>query len=191
LDNEVPAPLRTIDAVMPDGAVIRIRHYGNRGGPRLAMSHGNGLAIDGYLPFWGSLRARYELIVFDFRNHGPNPTHRLDHHSWHAFIGDLEHIFQLVQKEFGAKRTVGVFHSLSAVSAAMHTQRMGVRWDPLVLFDPPFYPRDGHPLRESQALDVDTLRDAPSGARLATRTRSSWRGSSASTSRDGSPQPTN
>jgi pimeloyl-ACP methyl ester carboxylesterase len=142
---------------MDDGAVIRIHQHGNPGGPRLALSHGNGLAIDGYLPFWGPLRERYELILFDFRNHGQNPTHRIEHHNWPTFIDDLEHIFHLVQREFGAKRTVGVFHSLSAVSATMHTQRMGRRWDPLVLFDPPFYPHDGHPLRESQATDVDTI----------------------------------
>src|ERR1700680_3073356 len=101
---EVPEPLRTIDAVMDDGAVIRIRQHGNPDGPRLALSHGNGLAIDGYLPFWRSLRARYELIVFDFRNYGRNPTHRLDHHNWPTFIRDPEHLFHLVQKEFGAKR---------------------------------------------------------------------------------------
>lgn len=157
MSNDVPEPLRTIDAVMDDGAVIRIRQHGNPGGPRLALSHGNGLAIDGYLPFWGPLRKRYELIVFDFRNHGQNPTHRLDHHNWPVFIGDLEHIFNLVQKEFGAKRTAGIFHSLSAVSATMHTQRMGKRWDPLVLFDPPFYPRDGHPLREQQKTGEDAI----------------------------------
>ncbi len=157
LTGEVPAPLRTIDAVMDDGAIIRVRQHGNPRGPRLALSHGNGLAIDGYLPFWGPLRERYELIVFDFRNHGRNPTHRLDHHNWPRFIGDLEHIFQLVQREFGAKRTAGVFHSLSAVSASMHTQRIGARWDPLVLFDPPFYPRDGHPLREPQTTGENAI----------------------------------
>jgi pimeloyl-ACP methyl ester carboxylesterase len=157
LSIEVPAPLKTIDAEMEDGAVIRIRQHGNPSGPRLALSHGNGLAIDGYLPFWKSLRERYELILFDFRNHGQNPTHRLDHHNWPTFVRDLEHIFHLVQERFGAKRTTGVFHSLSAVSAAMHIQRMGARWDPLVLFDPPFYPRDGHPLRAPQVLGEDTI----------------------------------
>jgi pimeloyl-ACP methyl ester carboxylesterase len=157
VSNEIPAPLKTIDAVMNDGAVIRVRQHGNPEGPRLALSHGNGLAIDGYLPFWGPLCARYELIVFDFRNHGRNPTHRLDHHNWTNFVGDLEHIFQLVQHQFGARRTTGVFHSLSAVSATMHTQRMGKRWDPLVLFDPPFYPRDGHPLREPQTTGENAI----------------------------------
>jgi pimeloyl-ACP methyl ester carboxylesterase len=150
LIHEVPAPHRTIDAVMDDGAIIRIRQHGNPSGPRLALSHGNGLAIDGYLPFWAPLCDRYEVIAFDFRNHGQNPTHRLDHHNWPTFVSDLQRVFTLIQEHFGVKRTAGVFHSLSAVSATMHSQRMGARWDPLVLFDPPFYPRDGHPLRESQ-----------------------------------------
>ena len=157
MTTEVPAPLRTIDAEMEDGAIIRIRQHGNPRGPRLALSHGNGLAIDGYLPFWERLRERYELILFDFRNHGQNPTHRLERHNWPNFIRDLEHIFQLVQREFGAKRTAGVFHSMSAVSATMHTQRVGRRWDPLILFDPPFYPRDGHPLREQQVVGENAI----------------------------------
>jgi pimeloyl-ACP methyl ester carboxylesterase len=157
LSIEVPTPLRTIDAVMEDGAMVRVRQHGNPNGPRLALSHGNGLAIDGYLPFWELLRERYELILFDFRNHGQNPTHRLDHHNWPTFIRDLEHIFRLVQEQLGVKRTTGVFHSLSAVTAAMHTQSLGKRWDPLVLFDPPFYPRDGHPLREHQVVGENTI----------------------------------
>jgi pimeloyl-ACP methyl ester carboxylesterase len=157
LSFEVPAPLRTIDTEMADGALIRIRQHGNPRGPRLALSHGNGLAIDGYLPFWGPLCDRYELILFDFRNHGQNPTHRLEHHNWSTFIGDLEQIFRLIQEQFGAKRTTGVFHSLSAVSATMQTQRMGSRWDPLILFDPPFYPRDGHPLRAQQVAGEDAI----------------------------------
>lgn len=152
---------------MSDGAIIRIRQHGNPERPRLALSHGNGLAIDGYLPFWGPLLERYELVLFDFRNHGRNPVHRLDHHNWPTFVNDLEHIFYLVQKEFGAKRTAGIFHSLSAVSATMHTVRMGRRWDPLVLFDPPFYPRDGHPLREPQTIGEDAI-----AARAAKRTPS-------------------
>jgi pimeloyl-ACP methyl ester carboxylesterase len=121
------------------------------------LSHGNGLAIDGYFPFWKLLRDRYELIVFDFRNHGQNPLHRFDHHNWHQFIGDLERIFGLIQATFGSRVTAGVFHSLSAVSATMQTQRMGKRWDPLVLFDPPFYPREGHPLRELQRTNEDDI----------------------------------
>jgi len=157
LSIEVPAPLKTIDVTMEDGAIIRIRQQGNPNGPRLVLSHGNGLAIDGYLPFWGPLSQRYELILFDFRNHGQNPLHTLAHHNWPQFVRDLERVFHVIQEHFETKRTAGVFHSLSAVAATMHSQRMGKRWDPLVLFDPPFYPRDGHPLRDNQANNEDDI----------------------------------
>jgi pimeloyl-ACP methyl ester carboxylesterase len=154
---DFPEPLKTIDAVMHDGAVIRIRQHGNPRGPRLALSHGNGLAIDGYLPFWGPLRDRYEVIVFDFRNHGRNPTHLLENHVWPNFIRDSQMIFDLIQHEFGPKRTAGIFHSLSAVTAAAFSQQAGARWDPLVLFDPPFYPPEDHPLVRNQLGDKDSL----------------------------------
>jgi pimeloyl-ACP methyl ester carboxylesterase len=157
LSIEFPAPLRVIELAMEDGAIIRIRQHGNPAGPRLALSHGNGLAIDGYLPFWGALHKRYDLILFDFRNHGQNPLHNFAHHNWPQFIHDLERIFESVQENLGAKRTAGVFHSLSAVTAVMQTQRLGKRWDPLVLFDPPFYPPDGHPIRELQRGNEDDL----------------------------------
>jgi pimeloyl-ACP methyl ester carboxylesterase len=35
----------------------------------------------------------------------------------------------------------------------MHTLEMGRRWEPLVLFDPPIHPREGHPLQEVQILN--------------------------------------
>ena len=154
---EFPAPLRVIELAMEDGAIISIRQHGNPAGPRLALSHGNGLAIDGYLPFWGRLHERYDLILFDFRNHGHNPLHNFTQHNWPQFIHDLERIFESVQQILGAKRTAGVFHSLSAVTAVMQTQRMGRRWDPLVLFDPPFYPPDGHPIRQLQRGNEDDI----------------------------------
>ena len=167
LSIEVPVPLRVIEVTMEDGAIIRIRQHGNPAGPRLALSHGNGLAIDGYFSFWGPLLERYELILFDFRNHGQNPLHNFNHHNWPQFIHDLERIFASVQHQLGAKRTAGVFHSLSAVTSVMQSQRIGKRWDPLVLFDPPFYPPDGHPIRELQRGNEDDI-----AARAARRTSS-------------------
>lgn len=157
MSTGLPAPNRIVDLTMEDGAVIRLRQHGNPAGPRLALSHGNGLAIDGYFSFWKLLLERYELILFDFRNHGQNPVASLEHHNWRQFTSDLERIFHASQEHFGAKRTAGVFHSLSAVSSAMHTQRMGKRWDPLVLFDPPFFPRDGHPLHALQLGNEDDI----------------------------------
>lgn len=146
--TRVPEPLKSIDATMHDGAIIRIRQHGNPNGPRLVMSHGNGLAIDGYLPFWGPLCGRYEVIVFDCRDHGQNPMHDPAAHVWENFGRDMERIWQTIKEVWGAKKTAGVFHSLSGVAAVMHTLEMGKRWDVLVLFDPPIFPRPGHPLED-------------------------------------------
>ena len=55
-------------------------------GPRLVLSHGNGLAIDGYLPFWGPLCERYDVILFDFRHHGRNPSNPAWAHDWPVLI---------------------------------------------------------------------------------------------------------
>ncbi|HEY6394272.1 MAG TPA: hypothetical protein VIX12_02570, partial [Candidatus Binataceae bacterium] len=88
----IPQPVHAFDAVMDDGAIIRVRQHGNLNGPRLVLSHGNGLAIDGYLPFWRPLRDRYEVVLFDFRNHGHNPFHNEVAHQWSRFILDMEEI---------------------------------------------------------------------------------------------------
>ncbi len=146
----IPKPHAVFEAVMEDGATIRVRRHGVAGAPRLVLSHGNGLAIDGYFSFWGRLLDRYDVIVYDFRNHGQNPPHLPVHHHWKRFIQDDERIWHAIREQWGAKPMAGVFHSLSAVTAVMHTLEMGRRWDPLVLFDPPIHPREGHPLQAVQ-----------------------------------------
>src|SRR5690348_8938398 len=146
----IPDPHATFEAAMEDGALIRVRRHGVAGAPRLVLSHGNGPAIDGYFPFWGRLLDRYDVIVYDFRNHGRNPLHHPAHHQWKRFIADDERVWHGIREHWGAKPLAGVFHSLSAVAAVMHTLEMGRRWDPLVLFDPPIHPREGHPLQAVQ-----------------------------------------
>ncbi len=153
----VPRARHTFEVRLDDGAAIRARQHGNAAGPRLVLSHGNGLAIDGYFPFWGPLREQYEVVVFDFRNHGHNPVHREDAHLWSRFILDMEEVFHAINRELGQKRTAGVFHSLSGVTAAMHALKFGKRFDALVLFDPPLFPPEGHPLRGNQADDKNSL----------------------------------
>src|ERR1700681_4328727 len=71
----IPKPHAVFEAVMEDGAIIRVRRHGVPGAPRLVLSHGNGLAIDGYFSFWGRLLDRYDVIVYDFRNHGRKAPH--------------------------------------------------------------------------------------------------------------------
>lgn len=146
----VPTPLAVADLAMADGAVIRVRRHGNPDGPRIALSHGNGLAIDAYLPFWSLLSERYDIVLFDQRNHGENPLHGASGHTWDRITRDNAEIFDGIARSFGAKRVIGAFHSLSAVAAAMATLRFGPRWTPLILFDPPIFPRRGHPLESME-----------------------------------------
>jgi pimeloyl-ACP methyl ester carboxylesterase len=154
---QLPKPTRVLDLQMDDGAIIRIRRHGNRAGPRLMLSHGNGLAIDAYFPFWNLLRERYDLILWDVRNHGENPLHGESGHDMAHFVADLERTLSEIQREFGSKPIAGVFHSLSGLVAIRHAVQHPDRWRALVLFDPPIFPRDGHPLRDAQQGDKDQL----------------------------------
>jgi pimeloyl-ACP methyl ester carboxylesterase len=153
----VPRAKHSFDVTLDDGAVIRVRQHGTTIGPRLVLSHGNGLAIDGYFPFWGLLRDRYEVVVFDFRNHGHNPLHREEAHLWQRFVLDMEEVFQAINRELGHKKAAGAFHSLSGVAAAMHALKFRRRFDALVLFDPPVFPPEAHLLRGDQAEDKNSL----------------------------------
>ncbi len=134
---------------MGDGAVIHVRQHGDPRGPRLVLSHGNGLAIDGYLPFWRPLCDRYEVIIFDFRQHGWNPSNPAWAHDWPALVEDMERVWHGINEGLGTKPMAGVFHSMSAICSILHTLEYGGRWGALALFDPPFYARDGHPLRSA------------------------------------------
>ncbi len=151
---------------LPDGAEILLRRLGQPDGPRLALSHGNGLAIDLYAPFWLPLLARYDVILFDLRCHGRNPLggegDGVPARPVETIAADFEHIWNGIGEAFGSRPVAGVFHSASAISALLHVLERGRRWDLLLLIDPPIYPRDGHPL---QAIK------APHNARIAELTR--------------------
>lgn len=162
---ELPKPHRALDLTMDDGAIIRIRRHGNPSGPRLALSHGNGLATNLYFPFWKLLLERYDLIVFDIRNHGENPLHGGAGHDTNHFVIDYERILDGIAREFGARPIAGVFHSLSGIVGLRHALEHPHRWRAMVLFDPPLYPRDGHVLRSAQQNDKMDL-----AARAARRT---------------------
>ncbi len=142
----VPEPSQTRTVVMSDGAEILLRRHGDPGGPRLVISHGNGLAIDAYLPFWSLLCERYDLILFDVRNHGRNRLHDASSHTWDRIGQDMDELQIAVGVEFGEKPMTGVFHSLASVAAVRQVLKSGGAWAKLVLFDPPFYPLEGHAL---------------------------------------------
>lgn len=144
----VPQPASSFDLSMHDGAIIRVRRHGNPAGLRLALCHGNGFAIDAYVPFWGQLLDRFDLVLYDQRNHGQNPRHTVEAHDLPNFVIDMETVFHGIQDKYGAKPAVGVFHSISAVTSVWHALKYGKRWDALALFDPAFIPAPGLPAHE-------------------------------------------
>lgn len=153
----VPEPLAVADLTMSDGAVIRLRRHGNPEGPRIALSHGNGLAMDAYLPFWDLMRPRYDIVLFDQRNHGQNPFHGDAGHNWPRIMQDNPEIYDGIARAFGAKPVIGAFHSLSAVAAAMALKRLGPTWSKLVLFDPPIFPPVGHRLVALENMHMEDM----------------------------------
>lgn len=147
----------------PDGAQIVVRRYraapGKADVPRLLLSHGNGFAIGGYRKFWELLAGDFELCLFDQRNHGMNPLHRIEDHTIEAMAGD--HL--LVQREaaaaWGARFTAGLFHSVSSIAAIKAAQMHGARWDALILYDPPLIMPPGNPLRDANKKLDQALAD--------------------------------
>lgn len=140
---------------LPDGARVLLRRLGMPDGPRLALSHGNGLACDLYAPFWLPLLDRFDVLLFDLRCHGRNPLggegDGIPAAPVTTIAADFEHIWQGIGAAFGEKPVTGVFHSAAGISALLHTMAEGVRWERLFLVDPPIYPRDGHALQAVKA----------------------------------------
>jgi pimeloyl-ACP methyl ester carboxylesterase len=145
MDFLVPVPSETFDIDLEDGAKIRMRRHGNPAGVRLMVTHGNGFAADAYLPFWQLFMANYDLLVFDFRNHGSNVPVEPPNHTYGQLARDLERVIAGVNARLGPKTTVGIFHSMSGRTAMKHAIEIGWHWDALVLFDPPNVPPVDHP----------------------------------------------
>ena len=142
---EIPTPSTTFDVQLDDGARIRMRRHGNPDGVRLLVTHGNGFAADAYYPYWQHLLSKFDLLVFDFRNHGQNDPVEPSNHHYVQLSRDLEQVVQEVKTRLGEKKTAGIFHSMSGRTAMKHAIEIGWRWDALVLFDPPNVPPHGHP----------------------------------------------
>jgi pimeloyl-ACP methyl ester carboxylesterase len=141
----IPSPSQTFDVALDDGAKILMRRHGRIDGPRLLISHGNGFAIDAYFPYWRHLLSQFDLLVFDFRNHGRNAPVVPPHHTYEQLTLDLERVIEAVRTRLGDKPTAGIFHSMSGRTAMKHAIEIGWRWDALVLVDPPNVPPPEHP----------------------------------------------
>ena len=131
---EIPEPLSTCEVRLDDRTVTTVRQHGNPSGPRLVLSHGSGLAIDLYYPFWSLLADDYELIVYDIRNHGWNSVGRLKDHNIPTLIRDHDLILDTIGEALGNKTTVGIFHSLASIVPLLSSTG---RYSALILFDPP------------------------------------------------------
>jgi pimeloyl-ACP methyl ester carboxylesterase len=153
----IPAARERFSLRMDDDAEIGVVVHGRRSARRLVLSHGNGLATDGYAPFWLPLCDRYEVVLFDFRNHGRNPFHGPAGHEWPQFVRDMERVWQGIVRRLGPAPMFGVFHSLSAIVGVMHALENDDRWEALALYDPSFFPRAGHPLEPVVRAEVERL----------------------------------
>lgn len=132
----IPTPRTALEVPLAHGAVTVLRRHGNPRGARILLSHGNGLAADLYYPFWAHFLADFEVVVFDCRNHGWNRLGAPEHHNPQLFAEDLETLMEAMERAFGRKPCVGIFHSLSALVSLLLPSK-GARFDGLVLFDPP------------------------------------------------------
>ena len=94
------------------------------------------MAIDLYYPFWSLLTGRYDVVVFDLRNHGWNSVSGLDAHNVPTLASDHDRILEAIDQWLGEKLQVGVFHSLSALVSLLSPSR-GAHYSGLILYDPP------------------------------------------------------
>ena len=137
--NEPPEPLCVAEVRLGDGAVTVVRRHGNPEGRRLVLSHGLGFAADSYWPYWSLLTEDFDVVVYDLRSHGWNPASELRIHNLPTLVEDNLRVLDAIAASFGAKPTIGVFHSYSTMVAVMHEHHTPT-FAALVLFDPPIYP---------------------------------------------------
>ena len=152
----VPDPIAVHEVKMTDGAIIILRQYGNISEKRVVLSHGNGCAVNGYFPYWGLLLKDFEVVVFDFRNSGLNPVHD-GTHGYQRFLADMTDVYNSIDLEFGKKRQIGAFHSMSARTNLKLAMYREARLDGLIAFDPPMVPPSNHPLYETMQAEERVL----------------------------------
>ena len=139
MEWQIPVPLATTRVPLVDGATVILRRHGNPNGPRLIFSHANGLSSDAYFPMWSRLVDDFDIILYDLRNHGVNPLGMRANHSGPMMALDSRCVVRAIDRHFGNKPKIGVFHSLSATVALLHAADEDA-YEALVLFDPVICP---------------------------------------------------
>ena len=133
---ELPDPVSVHEVNVDNKTSILLRRHGNPDGIRLVLSHGNGLAIDFYYPFWSRLLEEFDLFVYDMRNHGWNAVGDLSDHNVPTLVNDHDRDIDEIKVQYGDKPQVGVYHSLSSLTPLL-SESKGSQYSALVLFDPP------------------------------------------------------
>lgn len=131
---EIPNPLSTFDVRLDADTVTTVRQHGNPSGTRVVLSHGSGLAADLYYPFWSLLANDYDVIVYDLRNHGWNSIGIRRDHNIPTLVCDHDIILKSINRVYGSKPTIGIFHSLTSIVAILSGGKI---YSALILFDPP------------------------------------------------------
>ena len=161
---EIPEPVSVCDVLLDDQTVTKLRRHGNPSGTRLVMTHGNGLAIDLYFPFWSLLLDDFDLMIYDLRNHGWNSVGPQREHNVPTLIADHDRIVSHIERVHGSGPTVGVFHSFSALVSMMS---LTDAYSALVLFDPPLC----KPMGGEEEFDAAAERTASMARRRTERFR--------------------
>lgn len=158
----VPDPISVCHVRLDGQTVVPVRRHGNPAGPRLVLSHANGFAIDLYYPFWSLLEDDFDLVVYDLRNHGWNAVGDRDHHNIPVMIRDHDRILESIERHYGDKPAIGVFHSISAlITLFSRDTRPAAR----VLFDPPVC----KPGKDQLEFDAAAVRNAAMARRRGER----------------------
>ena len=140
----LPQPKAVLEVPMSDGALVYVRRHGNPDGPRMVLSHGCGLSIDTYYPYWSLLQDRFDLFVYDLRSHGWNPPGNIRAQNIPTFVQDCESVLRAIGRDYDEKPVVGAFHSLSGLVALLHEEQWK-GFAGLMLFDVPILPPGGRP----------------------------------------------
>ena len=140
----LPEAADVLEVALADGASVFVRRHGNPSGPRVLLSHGCGLAIDTYYPYWSRLEDRFDLFVYDLRSHGWNPPGSLRSQNIPTFVRDCEAVLRAIGQTYGEEPVVGAFHSLSGLVALLHEEQWK-GFAGLMLFDVPIMPPGGRP----------------------------------------------
>ncbi len=151
----MPEPLAVHEVAVDSNTAIQVRRHGNPDGPRLVLSHGNGMAIDLYYPFWSLLANDFDLVMYDLRNHGWNQVSSLSQHNIPTLVSDHDIVLEAICRQWGEKPQAGVFHSVSALVTLLSPSR-GRQYSTLVLYDPPLCkPGRSHQEFEEAAIQAE------------------------------------